>query len=397
MVSEAHDTGRILVLTRYFLPGFKGGGPIQSVAGLTGRLGSEFDFRLITSDRDLHDASPYPDIPVDTWFRRDGALVRYNSPDALKWRRLWGCVRDVNASVIYVNSLFSFRFSILPILLGRLRLLGNCTFILAPRGELSPGALRFRSLKKRLFHYAARLTRLHLAVIWHASTEMEKAEIQRAFGRSATCVVARNLTQSGSVSIQRHRSKEPDRLRIIFLSRVAPKKNLLGAIAILGEVRGDIELRIAGPLEDGEYWRRCEAAIGRLPKNVRAHYIGEVAHSQVLDVLSANDLFLFPTYGENFGHVIAEALAAGTPVLTSDQTPWRDLRSRGVGWSLPLARKDRFVAAIQEMVAIDGVEFAEMSSKAQAFAREVTDDPEAVQQTRALLLKALAVAQRERA
>lgn len=54
-----------------------------------------------------------------------------------------------------------------------------------------------------------------------------------------------------------------------------------------------------------------------------------------------------PTQGENYGHVFIEALSSGTPILLSDQTPWRNLKDKGIGWDIPLARKDRFIHALQ--------------------------------------------------
>ena len=61
--------------------------------------------------------------------------------------------------------------------------------------------------------------------------------------------------------------------------------------------------------------------------------------------LAKNDLFFFPAHGENYGHVIAEAMAAGCPVLISDQTAWRNLEEKGAGWDLPLDAPGRFRAA----------------------------------------------------
>ena len=89
--------------------------------------------------------------------------------------------------------------------------------------------------------------------------------------------------------------------------------------------------------------------IAKLPSNITTHYHGAIAHAKVPIVLGLNDLFLFPTKGENFGHVIIEALQAGLPVLISDRTPWKDLEFFGVGMSLPLTATSAFSSRVDEV------------------------------------------------
>ena len=87
-------------------------------------------------------------------------------------------------------------------------------------------------------------------------------------------------------------------------------------------VKESIDLAIYGVKSDEKYYKHCMNLIYKLPKNINAEYKGHVPHKEVLSILSNYDLFVFPTKGENFGHVIFESLSAGTPVLVSDQTPW---------------------------------------------------------------------------
>src|SRR5690606_20694183 len=71
--------------------------------------------------------------------------------------------------------------------------------------------------------------------------------------------------------------------------------------------------------------------------------------AQVAALFSKYDLFFLPTRGENYGHVIAEALSMGTPVLISDQTPWRELQADDLGWDVPLASVAEFACTIQAL------------------------------------------------
>ena len=82
-------------------------------------------------------------------------------------------------------------------------------------------------------------------------------------------------------------------------------------------------------------------------------YHGVIKHEEVARELAGHDLFFLPTWGENFGHVIHEALAAGLPVLISDKTPWRNLEDQGVGWDLPLDAPEKFRRVIEDQSAVD--------------------------------------------
>ena len=137
-------------------------------------------------------------------------------------------------------------------------------------------------------------------------------------------------------------------------------------------------LTIYGPREDTKYWTECEALIAGLPSNVRVEYAGEVEHSDVTNALSQHDLFFFPTRGENYGHVIQEALVAGLPVLISDQTPWRELEQRGVGWALPLADPAAFARIIDAVTTWDDKRWQEVRENAMAYAREKMHDKNAL-------------------
>jgi glycosyltransferase involved in cell wall biosynthesis len=169
-------------------------------------------------------------------------------------------------------------------------------------------------------------------------------------------------------------------------------KNLSGALRFLCGVSGEVSLEIFGPLEDREYWQECEVLIAGLPSNIEVRYCGEIDHDGVWEVFSAHELLLLPTLGENFGHVILEALASGCPVLISDRTPWRNLEAEGVGWDIPLDETDRFRAALQSCVDGDGVWFERMSSRARDFANRHASDPVIAAANRHLLEGAINLA-----
>jgi glycosyltransferase involved in cell wall biosynthesis len=164
--------------------------------------------------------------------------------------------------------------------------------------------------------------------------------------------------------------KSPGQLRAVFASRIAPTKNLLFLLEVLAGCGGRVHLDIIGPLEDRGYWGRCRSLIERLPANVTVAYVGEAAHADLQRRLSTYDLMVLPTRGENFGHIVVEALAAGCPVLLSDRTPWRHLAAQGVGWDVALDR-EAWAGAIGECLALDADDHLAMRSRAREYARRV--------------------------
>lgn len=224
--------------------------------------------------------------------------------------------------------------------------------LLAPRGEFSPGALALKTTKKRSFLALARASGLYQDITFQASSDNDANDIRAMLGK-ARIIVASNMTGvPASVASTTEAQPVPGgAVRATFLSRISPKKNLLGAIDMLARVSCPVEFSIHGIVEDTAYWTQCQDRIATLPPHVTAYYKGEVRPDQVEKVLAPYDIFFFPTLGENYGHVIREALSAGLPVLISDRTPWRGLVARDAGADLPLENSDAFIHWIEDFYA----------------------------------------------
>lgn len=384
----------ILTFIDYYLPGYKGGGPIRTLVNFVEQLGEEIKLKIVTSDRDLGDETPYHGVSANVWGRVGKADVRYVSPDKFSFFFVRQLMRDTTFDVIYLNSFFSYRGAIKPLLLRRLGMVRNVPVILAPRGEFSPGALALKALKKRVFMRLSKMVGLYGGIIWQASSEVEARDIRRCFGDELTIFVAPDIAPVVAPSSlpRRETIKLRGKLDIVFLSRISRKKNLDGALRLLGNLEGDIRFNIYGPLEDSGYWAECEQIISELPQNVAVQYCGTVAHDNVLSVMGAHDLFLFPTLGENFGHVILEAFLAGCPVVLSDQTPWRGLADKRVGWDIPLSGLADFHSVLQRCVMMAEEEYKMWSDSARAFGLSQTQDGSVVARNRALFEHALAAA-----
>jgi glycosyltransferase involved in cell wall biosynthesis len=326
-LNQAENTVRILALIDYFEPGYKAGGPIRTLSNMVARLGDEYAFRIVTRDRDLGSSEAYRGIVANTWSRRGKAEVFYASPGK-HLSAIAQSLRQDACDVVYLNSFFSWRSTILPLLLLRIGLARNLPVVLAPRGEFSPGALELRKTKKRLYITMARMLRLCSGVTWQASSNLEVEDIRRIMNPSSSKIfVAPNLLPAPNITSEQRETLahalQPGPLRLVFLARISPMKNLDFLLRALLKVETELELDIYGPTEDPAYWETCSRFIAELPGNIRASYKGAISADKVAGVFEQYDLFAFPTRGENFGHVIFESLNAGTPVLLSDQTPWQ--------------------------------------------------------------------------
>lgn len=382
----------ILTFVHHYLPGFKSGGPIRSIANMVESLGDEFEFRIVTSDRDSLDVAPYDGITSDAWTCVRKAWVYYVSPERRRlfaWARL---IRETPHDVLYLNSLFNPVYTLLPLLARRIAGSQRKPVVVAPRGEFSTGALGLKRWKKRPFLVVAHITGLYRNVLWHASTADEAQQIRLESGGTARIVIARDLPpMSGQqrTSCQAIGASGP--LRIVFLSRISRMKNLDYALRVLAKTRVRIQFDIWGTPEDPVYWKQCQDQMRSLPENVVARYRGVADHSEVNKILADYDLFFLPTRGENYGHVIAEAVSAGTPVLLSDQTPWRNLHEEGVGWDLPLENGEAaFLKAIEQAAHTVRVGSVAWRQRVLDFAANRLNDPSLLEANRALFLQAVA-------
>ncbi|MBN1545598.1 MAG: glycosyltransferase, partial [Syntrophaceae bacterium] len=354
-------------------------------------LGDEFQFKIITSDRDFGATNAHPEIKIDGWNGIGKADVFYASPKKRSLTGFKNLIDSTTYDVLYLNSFFSPHFTIKPLLLRKLRLIPEKPIIVAPRGEFSPGALGLKILKKRVYLLAAKALGFYRGVIWQASSEHEELDIRRCLGNTAYICIAPNLPPMINEKNESFVVKEKTKgsLKIIFLSRISRKKNLNGALEMLKGVKGKVQFNIYGPMEDKSYWAECQKIIGNLPGNIEVRHYGSVTHEKVGAVMGEHDLFFFPTLGENFGHVILEALCAGCPILISDQTPWHDLEKKGVGWDLPLNRPELFQEILQNCVEMDQDAYGEWSRRAMKYGIQVTQDDKVVAQNRQLFYHAM--------
>ncbi len=400
----------ILILVPYYLPGFKAGGPIQSIAGLIEGLKNEFGFKIVCGDRDLGDRQPFASEPIGRWYEYGTAEVLRIPPGPAGARMMIQALRLKNYDVLYINGILSRIYSMLPLLCRWMGLLPRRTIVLAPRGEFSRGSLSIKSKRKLVYIKLSTWLGFYRGIIWHASSNFEESDIRRSMGsltvvdsasllpggsevyassRAGVIVIAKNMQLMPERGEGKKQQKRAGQLRGVYISRISPEKNLLFALRMLQGLSGEVSFDIYGPIGNAEYWNKCKKVIDTLPPNVRVEYMGIVEHERVGEVFAGHDLFLLPTLGENYSHVTCEALSAGCPVLISDRTPWRNLQEKGVGWDIPLEEEERFRAVLQQCVDADGDWYAMLVERAAEYGKMAASDPSIIEENRRMFRFAL--------
>jgi len=377
----------ILTFVGCYFPGYKFGGQVRTTTNMVDHLGDEFDFRIVTMDRDFLDTEPYPDVEADAWNQVGKAQVFYCAPSHRSLFFLRRLLSKTAYDVLYLHGFFDPVFTIKLLLLRCMKMIPKRPVVLAPHGEFSRGAVNIKAWKKKPYLVCAKVLGLYRNLVWHASATYEAADIKTIMGNTASnIVVAINLSPLSDKSPEpQWPDKSTECLRVAFLSRVSPKKNLDYALNVLKNVRVRVCYDIYGTLEDRSYWASCRKIINAMPGNVAVEYKGEVPHDKVCDILHGYDLFFFPTRGENYGYVIHEALTAGLPVLISDQTPWRNLPEKGVGWDLQLDDPSAFIRRIEEVAHMDVAAHKKLRNCAWEYGRQSQND-DALQANRCLFL-----------
>lgn len=359
------DKENIVAFIDWYRPAFKAGGPIKSLENMVESLEDNFHFHIVTSCYDVDNIAL--EVEANIWIKKEKYSIIYLDKAHQKRDFVLQSLEGVSFETIYFNSMFSSAFSVKPIsYLSSL----NKRMVLAPRGMLGKGALRLKRFKKMVFLTIARMKGRYKNLTWHASSLQEEIEIKNQFGPKANVQVALNIfniPEQKPVIIE----KKPNELNLFFFSRIAKKKNLHFALLCLKELDHleHISLKIIGPIEELNYWETCKGLIDNF-KNIKVEQCEISSSSELPEVVAHTHFFFFPTLHENFGHVIAESLALAKPIIISDHTPWNNLETNNVGFTIGLSQKERYVEILKKCYKMDRMEYAAMQEKCLPYLKE---------------------------
>ncbi len=338
---------KILHVAPSFYPATWWGGPIWSTKAICDGIHQTpgMELRVLTTDA----ASPHQrdqispaDLPYPVHYARriaghsvaPGLLARL--PAAIRW-----------ADLVHLTATYS--FPTLPTL-ALARLIGR-PVVWSPRGALQAtedwGAAPRRRIKT-LFTQAAQAMRSGHAVL-HVTSAAEAAGSVRHLPGIQTVVIPNCVEIPSDVQ----RPAQADRLRLMYLGRLHPKKGLDLLFDAMDQLPPHVTLDVYGtgaPDYVGTLQRRAS-------DRIRLH--GHVEDAGKARAFGSADLFILPSHSENFGIAVAEALAHAVPVITTKQTPWQAINRQGCGRCVDLAKTD----LASEIMRLAGADLRRMGEK----------------------------------
>ena len=230
--------------------------------------------------------------------------------------------------------------------------------IFSPHGMLTKKAMRFKWWKKVVPWFVYQRKDCSSACLWHVTTKREEQDVRRC-GFTQPCVIC-----PLGVDIPSMGKRSPGKTRrMLFLSRVHKTKGIEDLIAAWQTTHySNWVLTIAGPCEK-KYQQKLSALV---KPDVRIEFLGPVYGEDKKRIYNECDAFVLPTYTENFGVVIAEAMAFGLPVITTYGAPWECLREIGAGYWIPIGREP-LEMALSKMMALSDEERYRMGQKGRAY------------------------------
>lgn len=335
-----------------FFPGKKYGGPPVSIDNFCSLISNnDNQVFIVTTNHDLGDKKKYQDI-TDGWNNRGNCKVLYLNDADYNRPNFENVIKELSPDLIYLQGLF--QKCIIPCL--QLSKKYRIKVLLALRGELCNGAFK-KKYKKVPYLVLLRKIGYLKNVYFQSTSEEETIGILKWLTSDSDKI----FEISNIPSVPQHLffgiKKNPGEIRVVFVSRIVPKKNLLYALNIFSEIKKNVVFDIYGAREDEDYWKNCEAVINRLPTNIKVTYKGVAFHEEIHSIFAKYHIFFFPTFSENYGHVIAEALSVGCYVLTSDQVPWLDMSEYGAGNCLSLDNRSAFKECILNILELNDEEY----------------------------------------
>jgi|TARA_R110000782_G_scaffold118028_2_gene208449 glycosyltransferase involved in cell wall biosynthesis len=370
----------ILIFIDWYKPGYKAGGPIRSVSNMVDALKDHFQFYIVTRNTDYLETTPYSNINTNQWNSIDNAQVFYLSKENTKRSTTHALIDEVQPDIVYCNSFYSPYFSLIPIYYAKKK---NIKTILAVRGMLSKGSLGVKKTKKKVFTQFIKWVGLFQNITFHATTNDEKEDIKAVFGVKVNSLIANNLPEIKTRAFHL-KAKAENTLRLVSIARISPEKNTLYAINVLKNCKQNIVFDIYGPIYNQEYWNECLKVINELPVNIKVNYKGALPHHEIDATLQQYHALLLPSTGENFGHIIIEAMANACVPIISDKTPWINLTTLNVGFDINLSNPEQFTTTINNLASIDETTFNEMAKNAFLYAQQITNNQSLTEQYKQL-------------
>lgn len=349
------------------------GGPVAVAKGLgraLGDAGHDVSYWATAMKRDRQDLMSVA----------DAHLFETDWPHS--WCRSRRLVEGLSAGIGSVDVMELSEFWLYPIYAGsRIAKKAGVPYILRPAGSLQSWALRrscIKQIKKSLYRALVGDTIIRDAACVRAASLSEVQAIRRLGYRGPITVIPNGLDSAQFDGVDGGEAEVywpglKDRPIVLFMSRLSAEKGLDLLIPVWSEVVSaslyrDAMLVLAGPDYRG-YQKAVQALIEGHGIQRSVMMPGMVQGRRKAALLRRADLFVLPSYSENFGIVVAEALACGTPVITTTGTPWDQLRQIDAGRWIP-PEKAQLLDALREMLGMSASRRREMGRRGMQFVRD---------------------------
>ena len=247
----------------------------------------------------------------------------------------------------------------------RSRMLG-VPYVVSPHGMLLPATMRRSGLKKRCALHAFVRKNLEAAAFVHASSEAERQSVLAVAPKARTCVIPWGVDIPNATL---ERLPNTGRLQAAYIGRIIPLKGVDELLAAWNDVRPrDWDLRFIGPDPEG-HASHLAGAIDSLQLGETVSIQPAIDRAALLQLLEQLELLILPSHSENFGLVVAEALAAGVPVITTTATPWQELGQRQCGWWVADTTAG-LATAIHQACKMPAEDLASMGARGREWMRE---------------------------
>ncbi len=241
--------------------------------------------------------------------------------------------------------------------------------LISPHGMLEPYILQRNPAKKKLALFLYQRKALKKADFLHATAASEMDQIKLLGFTNPVTVIPNGVDIP---KIKQKYNIEPDSfLNILFLSRIHPKKGIELLIEAVSKISNNLKVTIAGEGE-AKYIQELKEFVLKKKVEDKFNFIGGVYGAQKWSLYEKADLFVLPTYSENFGLVVSEALAAGVPVITTKGTPWKDLETYNCGWWIDLDVLN-IEKAINEALHMNPADLRKMGKRGKKLIRQKYD------------------------
>jgi len=267
-------------------------------------------------------------------------------------KELWEQIKDVQTSLFHGNGMWQY-----PIhALSKIAREKNIPYILSPHGMLEPWALQTGKFKKKLGLWLYQYEDLKQATCIHATAKSEADNI-RALGLKNPIAIIPNGIDLSEYRVATDNT-EKSQHTLLFLSRIHPKKGIEMLIEAWSKIEVSLKqnwkIRIIGNGEEN-YIESLNVYIHKLGLGEEISIEGPLFHDEKIKAFNEADLFVLPTYSENFGIVILEALASGVPVITTKGAPWEELELKKAGWWIEIG-VDPLVEALNKALRLTNTE-----------------------------------------